>query len=150
MVSTIGKIWCADTLSHESWRGCGYVKLLSSSSLYQTLLKETQDKWFYFIPIFHLDLESWKHIAWKIIFCFISHLICSQLLYSKNELQQFWLFYYRTVAMGQGSPPIETFSTMVIIVISLGVGIPVLMFLIGGIVIASRRCRQSSDQLLLN
>ncbi|ROT82686.1 Lysosomal protein NCU-G1 [Penaeus vannamei] len=55
-----------------------------------------------------------------------------------------------TVAMGQGSPPIETFSTMVIIVISLGVGIPVLMFLIGGIVIASRRCRQSSDQLLLN
>ncbi|XP_063612873.1 glycosylated lysosomal membrane protein-like isoform X2 [Penaeus indicus] len=55
-----------------------------------------------------------------------------------------------TVAMGQGSPPIETFSTMVIIVISLGVGIPVLMFLIGGIVIASRRCRRSSDQLLLN
>ncbi|XP_042863344.1 glycosylated lysosomal membrane protein-like [Penaeus japonicus] len=55
-----------------------------------------------------------------------------------------------TVAMGQGSPPTETFSTMVIVVISLGVGIPVLMFLIGGVVIASRRCRRSSDPLLLN
>lgn len=53
-----------------------------------------------------------------------------------------------TVALGHGTPPDETFSTLVIAVIAVGVSIPVLMFLIGGTVIVSRKCRRSSQPLI--
>ena len=52
--------------------------------------------------------------------------------------------------MGYGTPPKEEISTLVIIIISLGTGIPTLLFLIGGITIFVRRRmnREPSRQLL--
>ena len=61
--------------------------------------------------------------------------------------------YYpcRTVAIGEGVPPKETFSTLVVVVISLGVVLPAAMFLVGCGVLAVRRWRQhnSSDSILI-
>lgn len=50
-----------------------------------------------------------------------------------------------TVAMGEGVPPQETFSTVVLVVISLGVVLPGAMFLVGCVVLATRRCRRRSS-----
>ncbi|XP_045621214.2 glycosylated lysosomal membrane protein B [Procambarus clarkii] len=55
-----------------------------------------------------------------------------------------------TVAIGNGYPPNESFSTMVIIVITLGLSIPALMFIIGGTIIACRKFRRSSQPLIEN
>ncbi|KAK7074387.1 hypothetical protein SK128_025130 [Halocaridina rubra] len=46
-----------------------------------------------------------------------------------------------TLAYGVGIPPEETFSTLVIIVISLGIGIPSLVFVVGGSFVGYRKCR---------
>lgn len=48
-----------------------------------------------------------------------------------------------TLAYGVGSPPPETFSTLIIVVISLGIGIPSLVFLVGGSVISYRKCQRN-------
>lgn len=69
---------------------------------------------------------------------------------SKDEFYTAHNYTTWTVALGEGYPPKETFSTMVIIVISLGIGIPSLMFIIGGIVIAHRKCHSSSNILIVN
>lgn len=56
-----------------------------------------------------------------------------------------------TVAIGEGEPPKETFSTLVVVVISLGVVLPGAMFLVGCMVLAVRRWRRhsSSDSILI-
>ena len=43
--------------------------------------------------------------------------------------------------MGFGTPPEETFSTTILIVICLGIGIPSLLFIIGGIAIFVQKRR---------
>ncbi|MPC38475.1 Glycosylated lysosomal membrane protein [Portunus trituberculatus] len=56
-----------------------------------------------------------------------------------------------TVAIGEGVPPKETFSTLVVVVISLGVVLPAAMFLVGCVVLAVRRWRHhgSSASILI-
>ena len=70
---------------------------------------------------------------------------------------EYILLYYpsitlcRTVALGKGVAPRETFSTLIVVVISLGVVLPGAMFLIGCVVLAARRWRRHrlSDSLLI-
>lgn len=56
-----------------------------------------------------------------------------------------------TVAIGEGVAPTETFSTLVVVVISLGVVLPAAMFLVGCVVLAVRRWRHhgSSASILI-
>ncbi|CAL4164455.1 unnamed protein product, partial [Meganyctiphanes norvegica] len=55
-----------------------------------------------------------------------------------------------TLALGYGNPPSETFSTLVIVVICVGVGLPTLMFLIGGIVLLVRKLNPSQETPLIS
>ncbi|KAK3885826.1 hypothetical protein Pcinc_009989 [Petrolisthes cinctipes] len=52
-----------------------------------------------------------------------------------------------TVAVGEGEAPVEGFSTMIIVVISLGVGIPLIIFIVGGAFIGYRKCRREPSLL---
>jgi len=52
--------------------------------------------------------------------------------------------------MGYGTPPAEDFSLLVIFVISIGLGLPALLIVISGIVMAVRRISQKKDDLFLN
>jgi hypothetical protein len=52
--------------------------------------------------------------------------------------------------MGYGTPPDENFSLLVIFVISIGLGLPALLIVISGIVMAVRRISQKKDDLFLN
>lgn len=49
--------------------------------------------------------------------------------------------------MGLGVPPSEKFSTLVIVVIVVGFGIPALLIVIGGVFILIRRCKSKDDDL---
>lgn len=60
------------------------------------------------------------------------------------------LQHYRTFMMGYGVPPDEDFSLLVIFVISIGLGLPALLIVISGIVMAVRRISQKKDDLFLN
>jgi len=55
-----------------------------------------------------------------------------------------------TFMMGYGTPPDEDFSMLVIFVISIGLGLPALLIVISGIVMAVRRISQKKDDLFLN
>lgn len=55
-----------------------------------------------------------------------------------------------TFMMGYGTPPNEDFSLLVIFVISIGLGLPALLIVISGIVMAVRRISQKKDDLFLN
>ena len=60
------------------------------------------------------------------------------------------LQHYRTFMMGYGTPTDEDFSLLVIFVISIGLGLPALLIVISGIVMAVRRISQKKDDLFLN
>ncbi|KAG0712626.1 Glycosylated lysosomal membrane protein [Chionoecetes opilio] len=51
-----------------------------------------------------------------------------------------------TVAMGEGAAPLESFSTLIVVVISLGVVLPAAMLLVGCVVLAVRRYRRHADE----
>ncbi|XP_021938342.1 glycosylated lysosomal membrane protein-like isoform X2 [Zootermopsis nevadensis] len=55
-----------------------------------------------------------------------------------------------TFVVGYGTPPNEDFSLLVIFVISIGLGLPALLIIISGIVVAVRRISQKKDDLFLN
>lgn len=55
-----------------------------------------------------------------------------------------------TFMMGYGRPPNENFSLLVIFVISIGLGLPALLIIISGLVMAVRRISQKKDDLFLN
>jgi len=55
-----------------------------------------------------------------------------------------------TVALGYGKPPVETFSTLVIVVICVGVGLPSLMFIIGGLVVVIRKVKAPQEVPLIS
>jgi hypothetical protein len=52
--------------------------------------------------------------------------------------------------LGYGRPPSENFSLLVILVISIGLGLPALLIIISGLVMAVRRISQKKDDLFLN
>ncbi|XP_076058836.1 glycosylated lysosomal membrane protein-like [Oratosquilla oratoria] len=53
-----------------------------------------------------------------------------------------------TVALGYGAPPLEGFSLLVIMVIGFGVGIPLVLFLAGGVFFLVKRLRRDNELLL--
>ncbi|XP_049791117.1 glycosylated lysosomal membrane protein-like [Schistocerca nitens] len=55
-----------------------------------------------------------------------------------------------TFAIGYGKPPNEDFSLLVILVISIGLGLPALLVVISGIVMSIRKISQNKDDLLLS
>lgn len=55
-----------------------------------------------------------------------------------------------TMVSGHGRPSADRFSLMVLLVIALGLGLPVLVLLAGGLVIAFRSYRRRKDDLLLS
>lgn len=55
-----------------------------------------------------------------------------------------------TFMVGYGTPPNEDFSLLVILVISIGLGLPALLIIVSGIVMAVRRISQKKDDLFLN
>ncbi|XP_069697302.1 glycosylated lysosomal membrane protein B-like [Periplaneta americana] len=55
-----------------------------------------------------------------------------------------------TFMVGYGTPPNEDFSLLVILVISIGLGLPALLIIVAGIVMAVRRISQKKDDLFLN
>ena len=50
-------------------------------------------------------------------------------------------YFFRTFNVGYGQPPAEKVSLMIIIVISVGLGIPVILVIMGGIYICIRNHR---------
>lgn len=54
-----------------------------------------------------------------------------------------------TFTLGYGKPPNEEFSLLVILVISIGLGLPALLILISGLVMLIRRVSQKKDDLFL-
>jgi hypothetical protein len=52
--------------------------------------------------------------------------------------------------MGYGIPPDESFSLLVIFIISIGLGLPALLIIISGFVMAVRRISKKKDDLFLN
>nr|CAD7396179.1 unnamed protein product [Timema poppensis] len=55
-----------------------------------------------------------------------------------------------TFLVGYGHPPDEKFSLLVILVISIGLGLPALLILVSGIVMAVRRVSHKNDDLFLS
>nr|CAD7197201.1 unnamed protein product [Timema douglasi] len=55
-----------------------------------------------------------------------------------------------TFLVGYGHPPDEKFSLLVILVISIGLGLPALLILVSGIVMAVRRVSNKNDDLFLS
>lgn len=54
-----------------------------------------------------------------------------------------------TVALGEGSPPEETFSTLIVVIICIGVALPTIMLLGGCVALGVRRYRRRSANSLL-
>ncbi|PSN45259.1 hypothetical protein C0J52_10341 [Blattella germanica] len=55
-----------------------------------------------------------------------------------------------TFMMGYGKPPEEGFSLLVILVISIGLGLPALLIILSGIIVMVRRISMKKDDLFLN
>lgn len=55
-----------------------------------------------------------------------------------------------TMVSGHGQPVADQFSLMVMLVIAIGLGLPTCVLLIGGAVIAFRKCSRGKDDLLFS
>lgn len=51
--------------------------------------------------------------------------------------------------MGLGTVPEESFSTLIIIIISVAVGVPCLLFIVGGSYLAMRKLTRGRGQILI-
>ena len=47
--------------------------------------------------------------------------------------------YFRSGSIGYGKPPADSISTVVIIIISVGLGLPVVIILLGGIYVCAKK-----------
>ena len=66
------------------------------------------------------------------------HLCCLHWL--KATFVMIWLKYiYRSGSIGYGKPPADAISTVVIIIISVGLGLPVVLILAGGIYVCAKK-----------
>lgn len=65
---------------------------------------------------------------------------------TRNEL----IRCFRTFTIGYGDPPSEQFSLLVIMIISIGLGLPAIIMIVAGIYMCARRRYQRRDQLSLN
>lgn len=69
----------------------------------------------------------------------------------KCFLTSFCFLYFRTASIGYGTPPIDKVSTLVVVVISVGLGIPVIIILCGGLfVFFKKRSEKKKEYEKLN
>lgn len=57
---------------------------------------------------------------------------------------------FRTFAFGYGYPPSEEFSLLIILVISIGLGLPAILVVISGMVLSIKRAAKKKDDLFLS
>lgn len=62
---------------------------------------------------------------------------------------EFFIFLFRAFLVSYGSPQVEGFSMLVILILAIGLGLPVLLVLSGAIFICVRRCSSREDELSL-
>ena len=56
-----------------------------------------------------------------------------------DSLPFFNFIYYRTISIGYGTPPDEKVSLTIIIIISAGLGIPLIIILFGGVYVGIKK-----------
>lgn len=57
--------------------------------------------------------------------------------------------FFRTFLIGYGGPEDEKFSLLIIMVISIGLGLPAVLIFVGGTYMCVRRLRRNKDELCL-
>lgn len=76
--------------------------------------------------------------------CYFKNLNESTLIF---QFECYVFFCFRTGSLGYGKPPMDAVSSLVVVVISVGLGIPVVLIIFGGIFVCLKK---KSDPLLVD
>jgi Lysosomal transcription factor, NCU-G1 len=58
---------------------------------------------------------------------------------------EYLCFHLKTVSLGFGAPPIQPISLLIILVVSIGLGIPFVLIIAGVVFIIVKRCREGRE-----